>query len=196
MKKIIDHKGFSKLSKPRIAPLDKSKWNEDVLALLGNYEKINKRTVPNILATMANHPKLYKRWAVFGNHVLLKSSLPTRDREILILRIGWLCQSIYEWGHHVVIGKQCGLIDEDFRRIVEGPDAEGWDPFEATLLLAVDELYVNSFISDSTWNALAERYNTHQLMDVLFTVGQYNLVSMALNTLGVQPEEGLEGFPK
>ena len=196
MKKRIDYKESSKLPKPRIAPLDKSKWNEDVLALLGNYEKINKRSVPNILTTMANHPKLYKRWAVFGNHVLLKSSLPARDREILILRIGWLCQSVYEWGQHVVIGKQSGLTNEEIRRIAEGPDAEDWEPFEATLLRAVDELYINSFISDSTWKALAERYNTQQLMDVIFTVGQYNLVSMALNTLGVQPEDGLEGFPK
>lgn len=192
----IDSKGPSKLSKPRIAPLDKSKWNEDVLALLGNYEKINKRPVPNIFKTLANHPKLYKRWAVFGNHVLLKSSLPARDREILILRIGWLCQSIYEWGQHVVIGKQSGLTNQEIQRIAEGPDAKGWEPFEATLLRAVDELYINSFISDNTWNALAERYNTHQLMDVIFTVGQYNLVSMALNTLGVQPEKELEGFPK
>ena len=196
LSRIIDHKGLTKLSKPRIAPLEKSKWNEDVLAILGNYEKTNKRPVPNIFTTLANHPKLYKRWGVFGNHVLLKSSLPARDREILILRIGWLCQSVYEWGQHIIIGRQCGFTNEDFRRITEGPEAKGWDPFEATLLRAVDELYVDSFISDNTWNALAERYNIQQLMDVIFTVGQYNLVSMALNTLGVQPEEGLEGFPK
>jgi 4-carboxymuconolactone decarboxylase len=196
LKRMIDHKGLIRLSKPRITPLEKSKWNEDVLAILGDYEKNNKRPVPNIFTTLANHPKLYKRWGVFGNHVLFKSSLPVRDREILILRIGWLCRSVYEWGQHVVIGKQSGLTEENFRQIVEGADAKGLDPFEANLLRAVDELYIDSFISDKTWNRLAERYNTHQLMDVIFTVGQYNLVSMALNTLGVQPEEGLEGFPK
>jgi hypothetical protein len=59
---------------------------------------------------------------------------------------------------------------------------------------AVDELHANTFIGDSTWNALTERYNTQQIMDLIFTAGQYKLVSMALNSLGVQLEEGFEGF--
>ena len=126
---------------------------------------------------------------------LFKSTLPPRDREILILRIGWLCQAEYEWGQHVIIGKQCGLNDEEIIRIIEGPDVEGWNSFDAALLRAVDELYIDAFISDSTWQNLSEKYNTHQLIDLVFTVGQYNLVSMVLNTLGVQLEEGIDGFP-
>ena len=140
------------------------------------------------------HPKLFKRWRVFGNHVLFKSSLPAREREIL--RIGWLCHSEYEWGQHVVIGKQSGLNDEEIKNITSGPDTPGWNPFDATLLRAVDELYIDAFISDKTWKLLSERYNTHQLMDLIFTVGQYNAVSMALNTLGVPLDEGIKGFPK
>ena len=152
--------------------------------------------IPNIYTTLANHPKLFKRWGAFGNHILRKSSLPPREREILILRIGWLCRAEYEWAHHVKIGKEASLTDEEIRRITNGPDVDGWDPFDATLLRAVDELYVDSFISDATWDELAKKYNTHQLLDVIFTVGQYNIVCMALNTLGVQIEEGFEGFPK
>ena len=127
---------------------------------------------------------------------ICKSSLSLRDREILILRIGWLCGSEYEWGQHVEIGKKIGLTYEEILRIIEGPDAEGWNKFDSTLLRAVDELFYNSFIFDNTWKALAEKYNTHQLMDVVFTVGQYNLVSWALNTLGVQKDEGFGGFPE
>jgi alkylhydroperoxidase family enzyme len=148
------------------------------------------------MATLANYSKLYKRWRVFGNHVLFKSSLPPRDREILILRIGWLCQAEYEWGQHVIIGKQAGLNDEEIIQIIEGPNAKGWDPFEATLLRAVDELYIDSFITDATWKKLDIKYNKHQLIDLVFTVGQYNLVSMVLNTLGIQLEENVDGFPK
>jgi alkylhydroperoxidase family enzyme len=167
-----------------------------VLTLLGDYEKITKRPIPNIFATLANHSKLYKRWSVFGNHILLKSTLPPRDREILILRIGWLCRSDYEWGQHVIIGKNCGLTDNEIHRIIEGPDAKGWDPFEATLLRAVDELYIDTFISDATWNILIKRYDNKQLLDLIFTVGQYNLVAMALNTIGVQKDEAIDGFPE
>jgi alkylhydroperoxidase family enzyme len=186
-----------RLSEPRVYPQKESEWDEDARKLIEGFRKINKgRPVTNIMATLANYSKLYNRWRVFGNHVLFKSSLPARDREILILRIGWLCHAEYEWGQHAIIGKQCGISEEELQRIIEGPEAEGWDSFDTTLLRAVDELYVDSFISDKTWKKLAEKYTTHQLMDVVFTVGQYNLVSMVLNTLGVQLEEGKDGFPK
>ena len=196
MEKKIERKEPKRLSKPRIRPLEESEWDEEARALIDGLRKASGNPALNIMKTLANYSKLYKRWRVFGNHVLFKSSLPPRDREILILRIGWLCRSEYEWAQHVVIGKQARLKDEEIQRIIEGPEATGWDPFEATLLRAVDELYIDAFISDDVWNALAERYNTHQLMDVIFTVGQYNLVSWALNSLGVQREKGLKGFPK
>lgn len=192
----IDRKQIIRLSEPRIYPQKESEWDEDARKLLEGLKKINKGIVTNIAATLANYSKLYNRWRVFGNHVLFKSTLPFRDREILILRIGWLCQAEYEWGQHVIIGKRCGLSDEEIIRIIEGPDVEGWNSFDAALLRAVDELYIDSFISDSTWQFLSEKYNTHQLIDLVFTVGQYNLVSMVLNTLGVQLEEGVDGFPK
>jgi alkylhydroperoxidase family enzyme len=148
----------------------------------------------NIFATLANHPDLMRRWLVFGNHVLFKSTLPPREREIAILRIGWLCQAEYEWAQHVVIARQCDISDEEIARIAEGPDAPGWAPHEVDLLRAVDELHADAFITQPTWDRLSERWNTQELMDLVFAVGQYNLVSMALNTLGVQLEDGVEGF--
>ena len=181
-----------RLSEPRVPPQDESEWDEDAKILLGRWREINKRPTLNINATLARHSKLLKRWSVFSNHVLFKSSLPVRDREILILRIGWLCRSKYEWGQHVVIGKIAGLKNDEIKRIQEGPDATDWDSFDATLLRAVDELYIDAFISDATWGKLTEHYNTKQIMDLIFTVGQYNLVSMTLNTLGVQLEKELE----
>jgi hypothetical protein len=61
----------------------------------------------------------------------------------------------------------------------------------------VDELYYDAFITDATWNALAKRYNQEQLIDVVATVGEYNLISMMLNTFGVQFEDStkMSGFP-
>ncbi len=128
--------------------------------------------------------------------MLAKSTLDPRERELVILRVGWLCRAEYEWGQHVLIGKQCGLSDEEIRRIQDGPDASQWDPFERTLLRAVDELHQHALVSDATWKELAERYDTQQLMDLVFTVGQYTLVSMALNSFGVELDEGIEGFSR
>lgn len=180
------------LAQPRIPPLPESEWDDETRELLGSLRRDGH--VYNIFTTLARHPQLLKRWLVFAGHVLSKSTLPARDREIAILRMGWVSRAEYEWGHHVAIGKQAGLSDDDIERIAEGPHSAGLDPFEATLLRAVDELHANSFISDPTWKALAERYNTQQLLDLLFAAGQYKLVSMVLNSVGVQLEEGFSGF--
>ena len=196
MARKLDQREVIRLSEPRIYPQKESEWDEDARKLIEGFKKIRKGPVTNIMATLANYSKLYNRWRVFGNHVLFKSSLPPRDREILILRIGWLCQAEYEWGQHVIIGKRAGLNDEEIIQIIEGPNAKGWHTFDATLLRAVDELYIDSFITDETWQKLAVKYTKHQLIDLVFTVGQYNLVSMVLNTLGIQLEEGIDGFPK
>jgi len=196
MTRKLDQREIIRLSEPRIYPQKESEWDEDARNLIEGLRKISEVPVSNLMATLANYSKLYKRWRVFGNHVLFKSSLPPRDREILILRIGWLCQAEYEWGQHVIIGKQAGLNEEEIIQIIEGPNAEGWDPFEATLVRAVDELYIDSFITDATWQQLGTKYNKHQLIDLVFTVGQYNLVSMVLNTLGIQLEKDVDGFPK
>jgi len=180
----------TRLPTPRIEPLAEDELPEEARVNMG------KGPTLNIFRTLAHHPGLAKRWLVFGNHVLGKSTLPARDREIAILRIGWLCRSAYEWGQHVVIGKQCGLDDDDVRRIAEGADAPGWSPLEQAVIRAADELHGDAFVTDETWAALAEHYDTQQLMDLVFAVGQYNLVSMALNSFGVQPEEGLPPLPE
>ena len=182
-----------RLTKPRVAPLPAAEWPESVRGVADSNPR-GEDGVMNIFATLANHPDLMRRWLVFGNHVLFKSTLPPREREIAILRIGWLCQAEYEWAQHVVIARQCDISDEEIARIAEGPDAPGWAPHEVDLLRAVDELHADAFITQPTWDKLSQRWNTQELMDLVFAVGQYNLVSMALNTLGVQLEEGVEGF--
>ena len=81
-------------------------------------------------------------------------------------------------------------------RIAEGPDAQGWDPFERMILRAVDELYRDTVISDRTWAGLAERYDTEQLMSAVLTAFSYRATSMVLNAFGVQIEPGNERFPQ
>jgi len=183
-----------RLKEPRIQPLGESQWNAEQQKILTPWKRDGR--VINVFTTIANHPKLADRWFTFTHYILFESTLPPREREILILRIGWLCQSEYEFGQHILVGKRAGLTDEEIKRITKGPKAPGWDPFDATLLQAVDELHDDAFITDATWNALAQRYNQQQLMDVVATVGQYNLVSMFLNSFGVQLDKGVPGFPQ
>ena len=179
-----------RLEKPRVQPLPDSALAPEIREILGD------GPILNIFRTLANHPKLMKRWLVFGNHVLAKSTLGAREREIVILRVGWLCRAEYEWAQHVVIGRASGITDEELERIADGPDAEGWSERDRLLLRAADELHADQFVSDATWSGLSQHYETQPLMDLVFTIGQYTLVSMALNTLGVQLEAGAARFPQ
>src|SRR3954468_18220801 len=163
------------MSAPRLAPLAYHELDDEAKALVGDPPVIN------IFATLARHSKLLKRWLVFGAHVLSKSTLPERDRELLVLRTGWNCRAPYEWGQHVAIDRRLGIGDDEIEAVAGGPDAQLWAPFDATLLRVADELHDDSCISAPTWAALAERYDEQQLLDTIFTVGQYHLVSMALN---------------
>ncbi len=182
-----------RLSEPRLPPLTIETAEGESKAQL---ERAEARGGPvlNITRTLAHYPELSSAWGRFARHVLAGSSLPERERELIILRMGWNCQSGYEFGQHRRMGQEAGLSLDEVERVKEGPGHDAWTPHEAALLQAADELHSDAFVSDATWNKLAERYNTHQMMDVVFAAGQYNLVSMALNTLGVQLEPGTPGL--
>jgi len=145
----------------------------------------------NIFKVLAHHPKLVKRWTPFAGHVLSKQTLPFRDRELLILRIGWLNQAEYEFAQHELIARRGGLGDADIEAIKQGPRAKGLSGHDAALLQLADDLYENSVASDETWTTLSKTYSTEQLMDAVFTVGQYNMVSWALNSFGVPLDDFL-----
>jgi alkylhydroperoxidase family enzyme len=177
---------------PRIQPLADDQATPEQLEQLEK-NRIGGRVL-NIFRTLAHHPDLLRRWTVFAGHVLRKSTLPPRERELVVLRTGWRCSSEYEWGQHVLIGKRDGLDDEDLRRIAEGPGSAGISERDALLLRATDELVDDARISDPTWAALADTYDTQQLIDLVFAVGQYTLVSMALNTFEVERDPGVPSF--
>lgn len=174
-----------RMSLPRVPPLTDAELTDEQRELLS----AGRSGTLNIFRTLARYPELYRRWMRFGNHVIAKSSLDPRAREILILRIGHLCDSGYEFHQHTAIGKHAGLTDDEIAQIKVGPSAPGWSDFDRALLTAADELHERHCISDATWAALSARYDTRQLLDVIFAVGQYTLVSMALNSLGVQIEQ-------
>ena len=133
-------------------------------------------------------------WAYTG-YFVRNATIPERHRELLILRTAWLSRGDYIWGRHDVIGKEAGLTAEEISRVTAGPEASGWDDFERALLEAADQLHASRFISDSTWNVLAERYTDDELRQVVMVVGNYTQLAMFQNTLGAQLPPGDEGLP-
>ena len=146
--------------------------------------------------TLARHPRLSEPRARRANFINRVSKLTPRHREMFILRIGWDCQSEYEWAQHVGSVGRAREHGLEPRWIAQGAEAPGWDPFERAILTAVDELYRDANITDRTWAALAERYDAELLMSAVLTASSYRATSMVLNALGVQIEPGNERFPQ
>lgn len=179
-------------SAPRIPPLADDELTDEQRELVGG---LNVGAAQNIFNTLVRHPGLFRKWLPFGGKVLM-GKLPHRDRELLILRTAFNCQTDYEYGQHVVIAKSLGVSDEDIERVGKGPSDPGWSQDDALLLQAADELHQTSALSDSTWEALAARYDERQLIEIPFVVGHYHMVGFVLNSFGVQPEAGVPRLPQ
>jgi 4-carboxymuconolactone decarboxylase len=184
------------VSQPRIAPLPESEWTQEQAAILGTAGPGGARLGDmNIFGTLARNWKLFNDWQRFGWRLLRRGTLPAEDRELVILRTAYLCRSPYEWGHHVEIGVAAGLDTELIARVAAGPDAAGWDERQAALLRAVDDCHADNRIGDDTWAALAPCYDEARLIELVMLIGQYHLVAFTLNSLGIQPEPGLDPLP-
>ena len=176
---------------PRIAPLQPHEWTPEVRARL---DPRGTGRSANVFATFARNPPVDALRNAVPGHIRGGSTLSPRHRELLLMRIGVLCRSEYEWAAHMRAGKATGMTDADVERIVRGPDAPGGDALETALLRATDELYRDDRISDETWAELAARLDTRQLLDVLIAVGGYRAASMAINSAGVQLDENMADF--
>ncbi|WP_252259581.1 carboxymuconolactone decarboxylase family protein [Erythrobacter aurantius] len=188
-----------RLKRPRIEPVDLDRLDETQAEALAPFTKpdnlVGGGKVLNIFRTLVHAPKALRAFLGWGDYILSRrNALPAREREMVILRTGWNCGSGYEFAQHRRIGKLCGLSDEDIVRIKTGPDAEGWSPLEAAMLRAADELHADQFVSQASWDALADLGDKGR-MDLVFTVGQYTQVSMMLNSFGIQLEDGDEPDP-
>jgi len=181
---------------PRIAPLAPEAWPPEMKGALAALRPEQPRhpfpprdpSRPkglNVLGTLAHHPALTAAYHTFTGHILYGTTLTERQRELLVLRVASVRGSEYEWRQHVVLAGDAGISPAEIDQLAEGPDAPGWSAHDAALVRAVDELIADATISDDTWATLADELDTEQLMDVVFTVGCYDLLAMAFRTFGV-----------
>lgn len=150
--------------------------------------------LPEIIRTMLRHPDLFACQTDIGIQLLGRGALSGRDRELAILRIGWLCQAPYEWGEHVLIAKKLGITSEEIERITHGSTAPGWSDHDQAILRAVEELRESAMISDATWATLAQCLDERQLIELPIVIGQYQAVAYYQNSLRLRLHEGNLGL--
>jgi 4-carboxymuconolactone decarboxylase len=190
-------------SAPLIDPLLPPQWDEAALDALGAFPKslqfvldrwreggVDARGM-HALGTLAHYPALTKAFMTLNAHVAGNSTLPVRQRELAILRISWLRRQEYEFVQHIILGRRAGVTDEELRRLEIGADAAGWSTEEQMLLRAVDELHADARIARETFLTMKQHFEIKQLLDLIFLVGCYDTLGMALNSFEVQLEPGV-----
>ncbi len=189
---------------PRIAPLAPADWPPAMAdAIAAIRPAAPRHPFPargegrpkglNVLGTLAHHPALTAAFHTFNGHILFGTTLTARQRELLVLRVAAVRGSAYEWAQHLVLAADAGITDEEVERIAAGPGAGGWSPLEAAMVAAVDDLVVDGAIADDRWAVLAAELDAPQLLDLVFTVGAYDALAMALASFRVELDDDLAG---
>jgi 4-carboxymuconolactone decarboxylase len=175
------------LTTPRVQPLPESEWTDVHKQIVARFTTDGR--ADNALKTLLRVPELAEGVMPYTTYLSNETSLSPRVRELLILRIAWLAGSQPIWASHVPRARIYGLDEAAIRRIAEGPDAGGWDRFDATLLRLADQQFRNSSTTNATWRALSERYDLFNIIDAVETVNHFTTLSIFYNSLGVQPDE-------
>ena len=146
-----------RLTEPRVRPLSDAESTTDQRALVEEYAPDG--DAGNALRTLMRVPALAHNVLPFTRYIARESTLPPRDRTILILRTAWLAQNANLWATHAGQAEESGLTGPELQRLAEGP-ASGLGEFDTLLVRFADELFANVSITDETWQALSQRYDT------------------------------------
>ena len=141
------------------------------------------------LGLFAHHPALARAFMTLNGHVLWDTTLTARQRQLLILRVVTRRRCTYMWKEHSRSSIHAGLTAAEVERVRADPHASSWDPLDAALLRAVDELIDDGVIAAPTWDVLAAQLEVQQLADVVATVGCYETSALLFRTFGLEASD-------
>ena len=139
------------------------------------------------MAVLARQPELLSPFLSWAAALALNGVLSHRDHELLALRVASNCASGFEWAEHAEYARAAGLADDEIAQAARPLDEGAWTEAERALLRAADELGIDCDITDGAWAALAQHYEPPALVEILFVVGQYTMLSMVANAAGIEP---------
>jgi len=182
---------------PRIRPSGPDDWTDktrEMFAFFEGPEAAEKGSASNMQLTIAHHSKLAFAYLKFGTRLLAAPKLSPRLRELVALYVGWRNQAEYEWVQHIAIGRAAGITPDEFEALKVGPEAPNWNDLERHVLRATEQLLSKAQVNDATWSGLAAQLDTQQLIELLFVIGNYGMLSWIINAFGIQPEDNVEAM--
>lgn len=182
---------------PRIEPAEADELDEEAMEIVMNLRASSgageMSDVPAFMRTMIKHKDVFRCQMQTGT-AMFNGRIAPRQRELAILRIGWLCGAPYEYGQHVVIAKRHGITSEEIAMVREGSGAAGWNDHERAILAGVEELLDDKTMSDATWNTLAKTWDEALMIEYTMVVGQYVSTALVQNAIRVRMENGIPGL--
>lgn len=150
----------------------------------------------NIFRILLKHPHLAKMINAPIMNLIFRGKLDDRLRELIIMRLGWSTGSVYEWTQHWPIALDCGVPEAELLAVRNWRDHDTWSDLDRAILSATDEVVGNGAVSPGTWSVLADHLTTEEeLLEVLATIGTWNMVSQLLRSLNVPLEDGKQPWP-
>ena len=181
----------------RLPPLEPSEFDPDAVAFAASISSSFSREpgqVSETFRTQFRHFPLFRASMGLYTFMLTQGDLPERDRELIILRILWLCGSPNPYAPHVDMARSIGMDDSEIRRVQDGSQAPGWSDHERLVLRGVEELYDRQAVSDETWDGLKQTWTDRQIMEFPALVGLYFMSAVVHNTTRTRMGDGNRGF--
>ncbi len=180
---------FARPRTPRIQP------RSDLVEKIRESQKNSPVNAINVAATLAHNKPINRAFGPFAQAVLFEGGLSRRNVELAVLRMGWNCQAVYEFGQHTLFGRDAGLTPAEIYAVTRPLNQHPWTEEERVVLQAVDELYADDCVGEETWNAAAAMFSDAEMLHLVMAAGCYRVVSGVLNSCGVQLDDGVPGWP-
>jgi alkylhydroperoxidase family enzyme len=147
---------------------------------------------------LVNNPGAARAFSGLGGYIRHKSVLNPRLRELAILQVGWLARSPYEWSHHVKIGYDFGVTDDDIVALIAetAGEATALDPTARLVLKAAREIHAGPGVGYETFAALRAALDTESIIDLVVTASFYCAVVRLLASLEIDVEESYMPYLK
>ena len=108
-----------------------------------------RRTGSEAFRVAANNPGVAR--VAFGQllQLLEHNTLDIRLREMMIMRIGWVTGSVYEWTQHWRVAAEAGIPPEDVLAVRDWRNSDRLTAADKAILAATDECLDGKSISDA-----------------------------------------------